>query len=168
MATATYVPLATQTLGSAASTITFSSIPGTYTDLRLVLTGTSASSGAVPYVQFNGDTTSTYSMTTLHGDGTSTSATAYSRVSFSNLRAGYGSILGMDSLIHTYTFDIFSYANSATKTVLSTYSENENGTGSTGVSVGLWRGTVAVNSILIGNSASVNFNVGTTATLWGI
>jgi hypothetical protein len=166
MATATYVPLATQTLGSAASTITFSSIPATYTDLRLVLTGTSASSGAVPYIQFNGDTTSNYSMTTLHGDGTS--ATAYSRQSFPNLRVGYGSILGMDSTIHAYTFDIFSYANSTNKTVLSTYSEDESGTGSTGVSVGLWRGTAAVNSILIGNSASVNFNVGTRATLWGI
>ena len=34
---ATYEPIATTTLGSAATNITFSSIPATYTDLRLVL-----------------------------------------------------------------------------------------------------------------------------------
>jgi hypothetical protein len=34
---ATYEPIATTTLGTAAAFITFSSIPATYTDLRLVI-----------------------------------------------------------------------------------------------------------------------------------
>jgi hypothetical protein len=44
----TEVAIATTTLGSAASTITFSSISGSYTDLRLVLVGNTAS-GASDY-----------------------------------------------------------------------------------------------------------------------
>ena len=41
---ATYEPIATQTLASAAASITFSSIAATYTDLRLVLTCTTKGS----------------------------------------------------------------------------------------------------------------------------
>ena len=44
----TYEPIATTTLGSAAASITFSSIAGTYTDLRLVLSLIPAT-GTRPY-----------------------------------------------------------------------------------------------------------------------
>ena len=64
----TYEPIATQTLGSAAATITFSSIPATYTDLRLVLVGTSTIS-ANPKINFNSDTATNYSQTILSGNG---------------------------------------------------------------------------------------------------
>jgi hypothetical protein len=41
---ATYEPIATTTLGGAAATITFSSISSAYTDLRIVLVGTTTAS----------------------------------------------------------------------------------------------------------------------------
>ena len=41
----TYTPIATQTLGSAAASVTFSSIPGTYTDLVLRISARMSVSG---------------------------------------------------------------------------------------------------------------------------
>jgi hypothetical protein len=50
----TYTPLATQTLGSAAASVTFSSISGAYTDLVLVLNIKSTSSN-YPTMILNSD-----------------------------------------------------------------------------------------------------------------
>jgi hypothetical protein len=53
----TYVAIAEQTLGTAAASVTFSSISGTYTDLVLVVTGTMTGGPDIRcYMQFNGDT----------------------------------------------------------------------------------------------------------------
>jgi hypothetical protein len=66
----TYTPIATTTLGSAASSVTFSSIAGTYTDLRIVYS-TVSSADAGNYLRFNSDSGSNYSNTTLFGNGSS-------------------------------------------------------------------------------------------------
>jgi hypothetical protein len=55
------VPLANITLGSAASTVTFSSIPATYRDLRLVVAKT-LTAQANSYIRFNGDSGSNYTV----------------------------------------------------------------------------------------------------------
>jgi hypothetical protein len=66
----TYEAIATQTLGSAAASVTFSSIPSTYTDLVLVCNfETSSNAIAGVYIQFNGDTSTNYSSTNLIGNG---------------------------------------------------------------------------------------------------
>jgi len=59
---ATYEPIATTTLGSAAATITFSSIPATYTDLVIVFAGT-ATANLNPLMSFNSDSGTNYSTT---------------------------------------------------------------------------------------------------------
>jgi hypothetical protein len=43
---ATYTPIASITLGATATSVTFSSIPSTYTDLILVMNGSSTSDRA--------------------------------------------------------------------------------------------------------------------------
>ena len=58
----TYTPIATTTLGSAASSVTFSSISGSYTDLILITNPSSATTDQSIYVQFNADTGTNYSM----------------------------------------------------------------------------------------------------------
>lgn len=158
---ATYEPIATTTLSSAAANIEFTSIPSTYTDLRIVLVARSA----YPEIRMNGITTTTYSQTDLYGDGSSALSNRYSnQTRFIGLAAG--TVSGTTPML--YTFDIFSYAGSTNKTVLFDSIADINGTGGTVEKhVGLWRNTAAVTSInLIG--AGANFTAGTTATLYGI
>ena len=70
----TYEPIATTTLGSAQATITFSSIPSTYTDLVVVVSALD-SNNATPQLQFNNDTATNYSNTSLNGNGTTAAST---------------------------------------------------------------------------------------------
>lgn len=66
MPTPTYTPLATVTLGSLSSSVTFSNIPATYRDLILVGNGTI--SGTQGTVRFNNDSNSNYTAIGLLGD----------------------------------------------------------------------------------------------------
>lgn len=158
---ATYDSIATTTLGAAASTITFSSIPGTYTDLRLVLANVFTSYGLdTVRIRFNSDTGSNYSYTMLTGDGASASSSRASGTQPIVGRAGYQSTRPSMILI-----DIFSYAGSTNKTYLSADAADQNGSGEINRVVGLWRSTSAITSIELRN---VTFEAGATATLYGI
>lgn len=153
----TYDPIATTTLSSAASTITFSSISSAYTDLRLVLGWVS---GTNPRIRFNSDTGTNYSNTTVYGDGT---ATSYAQTSMDGLNIyAYG--VGTQPAF--YSLDLFSYTGSTYKTCLVTGSEDKNGSGAVVRQAGLWRSTSAVTSVTVFGSG--NFAIGTTATLYGI
>jgi len=161
----TYEPIATTTLGSAAASFTFSSIPSTYTDLRIVLIPT-ADAGTAPMIQFNGDTAANYSGTFLAGSGSAASSTR--ATNDTRIRAAYQSTAGMSSTIPSmYTFEAFSYTGSTFKTVLTSFQEDRNGSGFVGRGVGVWRSTAVITSILV-SGAGANFLTGTTATLYGI
>jgi len=163
---ATYEPIATQTLSTSAASITFSSIAATYTDLRIILVAKGDSASA-PMIQFNGDTSTNYSGTFVAGSGSAASSTN-TGANDSRIRSGYTSVAGLSSTIpHMYTFDIFSYAGSTFKTVLTSFSEDNNGSGYVGRGVGLWRNTSAITSILVG-AGGANFLTGATFTLYGI
>jgi hypothetical protein len=71
MPTPTYTPLATVTLGSAAASVTFSSIPATYRDLILVTDTLASSNSLVLRLRFNADSGSNYSRVFMYGDGAS-------------------------------------------------------------------------------------------------
>ena len=159
---ATYEPIATTTLGSTATSYTFSSIPSTYTDLILVVRAALNSAGDI-YVQFNVDGSSNYSVTTLYGTGTTAASTRFSNQTQA-LIAYYGNLtstLGNTNQI----VQIQNYANTTTN---KTFISRGNNAGSgVDANVGLWRSTAAINSIKINNSAST-FSVGSTFTLYGI
>ena len=157
----TYEPIATTTLGSAASSVTFSSIPATYTDLVLVTNTQRQATGFGPVgfvAQFNGDTGSNYSDTYLIGDGsTATSSRATSQTS---IFVG----LAPDSQWGNSIIQIMNYSNSTTyKTSLTRINTTTN---YTAAAVGLWRNTAAINSINL--SGSANILAGSTFTLYGI
>ena len=163
----TYDPIATTTLGSAASSITFSSIPSTYTDLRLVVVGI-ASSGVAMCMRFNSDSATNYSQTYLYGDGST--AASGRNTSLTRINLTQVTNFGQNALPQMVTADIFSYAGSTYKTCLTT--EAADGNGATFQSVvslvGLWRSTSAINNIYLYNDGSGSYAAGTTATLYGI
>lgn len=76
MPQATWTPLANITLGSSASSVTFSNIPNTYRDLIIVANGAGATGGSC-HIRVNSDTGANYPTVTMRGTdvGTISSAT---------------------------------------------------------------------------------------------
>ena len=161
----TYEPIATTTLGSAQATITFSSIPATYTDLVLVVNITSASSsGGTLHCQVNSDTGSYYSFTFLGGNGTSASS---SRLSGTDRMLLTDYVVGLSATDPTMAIGNFqNYSNTTTyKTMIA---RGSGATTEVDTAVSLWRKTSAINAISIYISGSRTMSSGTTATLYGI
>jgi hypothetical protein len=165
----TYEPIETQTLGSAAATVTFSSIPSTYTDLRVVINGGVSTVDYNTFVRVgNGsvDTGSNYSATFIETrSGTSAASGRFTGASYMQLDY-YGSMSTTNS---TLTIDFLNYSNTTThKNALSRYGNTTSASYSgAGALVGLWRSTSAIN-IMTFSCNGVNFNTGTTFTLYGI
>ena len=159
----TYEPIATTTLGSAAASITFSSIPTTYTDLRVVANTLQT---ATTYVglRLNSVSTNTYSYTELYGTGSSSGSARGSNITemYLNSRVLPANTPGL------VTADIFSYAGSTFKTVLSQFSGDNNGSGFMGGVVNLSRNTTAVSSLYIYEANGGTFAAGSTFTMYGI
>lgn len=154
----TYTPIATTTLGSAAATVTFSSIAGTYTDLILVADTQNASGADNFLLNFNSDTGSNYSVTRLSGDGSSASSSRATNQTI--LQCGQ-----VQSTRSTTIVQIMNYSN--TTTYKTTLTRQNNAANLVAANVNLWRSTAAITTILISTS-SYNFSAGSTFTLYGI
>jgi hypothetical protein len=68
----TYEPIATATATGSQITITFSSIPATYTDIVAIVAGNTG--GSTASFKLNNDSTAVYSRTVLRADGTTASS----------------------------------------------------------------------------------------------
>jgi hypothetical protein len=156
----TYEPIATNTLSSAASSVTFSSISGSYTDLVLVSNGKMTGGGGVNNkITFNSDTASNYSRTYVYGDGST--ALSGRDSSQNNLGFIYWSSTNPSNTI----VQIMNYSNATTyKTASARTSED----GVAAAYVGLWRSTSAITSITITRGSTNDFASGSTFTLYGI
>jgi hypothetical protein len=165
MATNTYVAINTQTLASAATGITFSSIPNTYTDLVLVLNLISTSAGNDVKVRVNSDSGVNYSETWFGGNGSSASSGRdTNNTAWNSLK-----LVGTTTAPQTFRFQFQNYSNTTrNKTMLwrSSLAGAEVIAG-----VGLWNSTAAISTIYVyeaGNTNPQTFAAGTTATLYGI
>jgi hypothetical protein len=162
--TSTYETISSQTLTSAASSVTFSSIPSTYTDLILIIQAKSAS-GNNAYVRFgNGtiDTGSNYSYTGVAGYSSSAYSDRYTNQT--RIQLTYFTTI-VNNFNYISTTHIQNYANTTTnKTILVRQNQTAEGVGAT---VGLWRSTAAINTIDI-NRSNVDFEPGSTFALYGI
>lgn len=152
----TYDKIATNTLGSAAASVTFSSIPATYTDLVLVVAGT-ATSNNTAYMQFNGDTATNYSATQIYGTGSVAASNRLTSSSFMWL----GEFYTNSNLI----VQIPNYAN--TTTYKNQLCRTSTPSAYVQAIIGLWRSTAAITSITA-TMTSTTYASGTSFTLYGI
>lgn len=156
----TYEPIATTTLGSTASIITFSSIPSTYTDLVLVVACLDSGAGRTR-LRLNGDSGTNYSRTNLVGNGSSAASYQGSNENQFDL-----SVAAATSSTNptTQIISVNNYSNTSTnKTIISRY--NLAGAAVEAMS-GLYRSTSAITSVSYFTQGTLQ--IGTTATLYGI
>lgn len=167
-----YDSIATTTVGAGgSSTITFSSIPSTYTHLQLrgiVRSTTSGTSiGDNVDLRFNSDSGSNYARHLLQGDG-STAATS-TNTSGSLTRFTVAPRAGTTASTFTgFVMDILDYANTNKYKTLRTLSGvDTNGAGIVMFISGLWMSTSAVTSITLLPEAN-NFSEYSQFALYGI
>ena len=167
-----YTSIATQTLGSATSTITFSSIPSTYTHLQLrgIWQNTAGGNGYAA-MTFNGVTTGNlYSGHVLGGNGSS---------AFANTADGQsanlffvGSSAQTSSMMTAGIIDILDYTNTnKNKTVRTFYGYDTNGgtyTQEIGLASGLFMSTNAISSLTLSLTQGTNFAQYSSFALYGV
>jgi hypothetical protein len=168
MATNTYVAIETQTVASTVASVTIGSggtIPQTYTDLILVVSGKSTS-GIVNWgLRFNGDTGSNYSRTLMFGNGSTTGGAR--QTSSTSANPGFLTTAGSPTIIQ-----IMNYRN--TTTYKSWIARAGDASDSVSLSVGMWRGSTGsatnqpITSITLFSDGSTSIAAGTTFTLYGI
>jgi hypothetical protein len=156
MPTPTYTPLATITLGSSASSVTFSSIPATYRDLILVAAGGGFSTTRNVRLRFNSDSGSNYSHVEANGNGSSaasSSATATAIV-----------IGAMSEAQSNSVWQILDY--SATDKHKSVLTRANIASVAVWMAAERWANTSAITSIQV--FATENLPIGFTWSLYGI
>lgn len=157
----TYEPIATTTLGSNTSSVTFSSIPQTYTDLVLITNTLATGTGNDGRLQFNGDTSAIYSSTQLFANGVSPTSNSNTNQTSLRLLNDYHSTLRSIGIVN-----IMNYTNSSKwKTCISRFGTSDY---STGTFVGTWRSNSAITSVTVLVTGGDSFVSGSVFSLYGI
>lgn len=167
------VPLGMVNVGSATSTISFTSIPSTYKHLQLRYLARSArtsDAGATMLTQFNSDTGNNYAYHILYGDGSA--ATAYNG-STTNVMRSYSVASSSSSNTQAYgvgIIDILDYASTSKyKTLRHLGGYDRNGSGELNLASGLWQSTSAISTITLTLAeATANYETNSTFALYGI
>lgn len=166
--TASFESIATVTLASASTGITFSSIPQTYTSLQIRGIGTSNTRTNGPSFYLNGVSTGTsYAYHTLWADGTSAQAQGYASQPY----------IGGAGLIDTtyptaWIYDIHDYTSTSRNKTIRWFCGNDTNSGTAGQtgtiwnSSGLYMSTSAITQIDLYNGYT--WKAGTTFALYGI
>ena len=152
----TRTPIATQTLSSSASSVTFSSIPQNYADLVVVIDGI-ASTEASDIMRFNNDAGSNYSFTVLEGTPASSKGTNQTSAYLGNT----------NTTRYLKVINIFNYSNSSTYKTLISRSNYQAGTYAVSAWVSLWRNTSPITQLVVGPNSGT-MSAGTTVSVYGI
>ena len=172
-----FYSIATVTAAGGETSLSFTSIPGTYKSLQIRING-KVSGGSASLVdilvRYNSDSASNYTYHELSGSGSSTRAQGFGSVSqtiisevlpdsYSTLANVYGVAI----------FDIIDYSSTSKYktlrsfnggTVLGTFGNNDR----IGLNSGLWTSTSAITSIQFSPNSLGNFIAGSTFALYGV
>ena len=163
-----YESIATTTVGAGGvSSVTFSSIPSTYTHLQIrgiVKTATVASLAFT----FNSDTGSNYSIHSLTGNGASVSANNATPIGTIRILRSEG-VSATANIFSGFVLDVLDYANTnKNKTTRSLAGTDLNGNGSVSLESGAWYNTSAVSSITFTSASAYTISQYSSFALYGI
>ena len=161
-----------KTLASATANVTFTTIPQTYTDLKLLISSKSSegSQSANYWIQFNSDTGANYTNKRIYS-GATTAASDNGNTGINGISAGFipGDIANTTSTFSNCEIYIPNYAGSATKSVSCDSSSEGNQTSGVwlNMAAGLWNNTAAITSLTIAVTGASQ-TIGSTFYLYGI
>ena len=170
-AAGSYDSIQTVTVGSGGqATVSFTSIPATYTHLqiRAIVRTARASTADYLYVRYNSDTATNYSAHEVAGDGTSASAYGLSTVARMQIDT-FPAASATAGMFGAFVLDLLDYANTNKyKTQRTLTGFDENGSGGVTLISGNWRSTSAVTQIDITSGTASNISQYSSFALYGI
>jgi hypothetical protein len=159
----THIALATHTLTSTTTTITFSNIPSTYRDLVIVANFRMSGIGSATRLRFNSNSDSN-AYTSLHMASNGSAINAYLDPSTS-MRV-FGQAAGPTTNWQVGIIEIFDYSQTNKNTmVLGRYSGGDN---DVAAFVGRWINNSLVTSVTLFDVLGQSYQIGDTFSLYGI
>jgi hypothetical protein len=160
----TYTLIQAQNLVSNAANVTFSSIPGTYTDLALRMSTRATPVGFLESItlRFNGDTATNYSYTYIINNSSARSTSNDIIQVQGSPGTNFASNIFSNNEVYIPSYTV---SKSKPMSTMSVISDNST-TGYRELGAALWRNNAAITSILIDVSGS--FVTGSSFYLYGI
>jgi hypothetical protein len=162
----TFELIASVTASGSSSSIEFTSIPSTYTDLCLDLSIRSArvDTDDTIYMDFNAYAGTNLSQRRLEGNGSSVSSSSASLIAFRANAANNTASTFTSAMIY-----LPNYASSNNKSLsLDSAFENNSSTAYLNLIAGLWSSTTAISSLKVYPASASNFAQYSTAYLYGV
>jgi hypothetical protein len=168
----TYILIASNTLASAVSSITFSSIPATFTDLVLKVsyrTATGSGNTETSQLSFNGVSTTTYSHTRMNQDGATVTSNRGSNETYGIILAAGNTNTATANTFGNTEIYIPSYLVAQNKQHYAHFTAESNISNlSIGQTALLWRNTAAITSLTLASNSGNNYLVGSSFYLYGV
>jgi hypothetical protein len=174
LVTNNYSSIQTVTVGSGgASSISFTSIPSTYTHLQIrgITRATASDTASQSQMRINGDSGNSYTLHDLYGTGSTTGAE-------NGFGSGYNYMFGFDrttaanstaNTFGTFIMDIVDYSNTNKyKTVRCLSGYDSNGSGQSKFWSSLWLSTSAVTSLVMSPQDGSNYAQYSSFALYGV
>jgi len=169
----TYTLISSQVLASSASSVTFSAIPATYTDLVVKVSSqndNSAATTASYQIAINSDTATNYSSTVVRGNGATATSISTTSATILLLTFAQNGQFVSTNFFGSGEIYIPSYTASQKKPISFFGVQENNATSNAWIqtTAGLWRNNAAITSLVFTDSAGYNFVTNSSFYLYGI